>query len=219
MEAEDGKAAKWVSTTVEVRTVDSKGHPLLLKDVAAERNSVTHAIRLDPEVVARAEIEHIAGRLGVEGRHLPLLLMLFAKPGPFKEGSVETKYKLNKMLFYQWRRLADAGLGDSFPRDEFKSARAGPVPIHLSDDLRALERAGLATVKWSDHPGASTNVELTSAGMEAARRLWDDVPEIYRIATLATKEELFPLTPATIKLKVHAEFPDLRRHYVEVDAE
>jgi len=219
MEAGKQEPGKWVNTTTEVRTIDPGGHPLLLKNVPAERNTTTGAVRVNPEDVARAEIEQLAGRHGIEGRHLPLLLMLYAKPGPFKEGSVETKYKLNKMLFYQWKKLEASGLGESYPKDDFRSARAGPVPIHLKDDLRALDKAGLATVQWSDHPGASTHVELTAAGLEAAKRLWDDVPEIYREATTSVKEELFPLTPTTIKRKVHEEFPELRRVYLEIDAE
>lgn len=219
MEKKVGETGKWVRTATEVKTIDSKGLPLLLKDVPAEKNEATGALRVNPEDVAKAEIEQIAGRQTIEGRHLPLLLMLVAKPGPFKEGAVESKYKLNKMLFYQWKRLANDGLGDSFPRDDFKSARAGPVPIHLKEDLRALEKAGLVTVKWSNHPGASTHVELTAKGLEAAKRLWDEVPGIYRDATVAVKEELFPLTPQTIKEKVHNEFPELVRVYVEVDAE
>lgn len=221
MELKNGEdGGKWVRTTTEVETVDFKGEPLVLRDVPAERNEKTGAIRVDPDDVARSEIEEIASRHSVVGRQLPLLLMLFAKPGPFSGGSVNTKYKLNKMLFYQWKRLGEQGLGESYPKDEFRSARAGPVPIHLRDDLKALEAAGLAAVQWSERkPGVSTRVELTPKGMELARRLWFDVPEIYRDATMSVKVELFPLDPETIKAKVHEEYPKLRRTYVEVDAE
>lgn len=206
--------------TTEVKTVDPEGKPLVLRAVPAERNEKTGAIRVDSEDVARAEIEQIADEHGVPGRQLPLLLMLIAKPGPFKEGSVNTKYKLNKMLFYQWKRLGEVGLGASYPQDEFKSARAGPVPIHLTRDLEEMEKAGLAKVSWSNRkPGVSTQVELTPKGLKLAKSLWTRVPEVYREATMSVKVELFPLDPQTIKEKVHEEYPELRREYVEVDAE
>jgi len=214
-----GDENEWRSTTTDVRTVDLDGNPIVLPNVPAERNSRTGKLRVDPDVVARADVERIGRAHGIEGRRIPLMLMLFAKPGPFKEGLVQNKYKLNKMLFYQWKRLESEGLGEAYPRDDFAAARAGPIPVGLRDDLQSLQRQGMVEVKWSKRRDAPTEIRLTPQGFDVARGVWSEMPLVYRDTTLAVKKELFPLSPATIKDLVHEQYPEYRKTYVEVDAE
>ncbi|MFH0896738.1 MAG: hypothetical protein V1850_01650 [Candidatus Bathyarchaeota archaeon] len=97
--------AKWIDTTIEIKTVNWKGEPLHLTGVKALKNTKTGATRVYPSEVAQAEVRQIAKCLDVLPRDVGSLLMVFAKPSYFKEGEVFYKYHLQKMLFYFWKGL------------------------------------------------------------------------------------------------------------------
>ncbi len=201
------------ATTVDVRTVDWQGNPILLKSVPAEHDPTTGKVLIEPAVVARAEMVAIASRLGIEGRDVPVLLTLFAEADYFVQGVIPELSKFNKLLFYQWKRLESLGLGEAYIHDEFANARGGPVPIRLKDDLKRLEKAGVVRVKWSESVIDPTVVELTPDGMKLAEKLWWATPEALRHVSIDVKRDLYPMTGAAIRERVHRDYPDARHVY------
>lgn len=201
------------AVAVDIKTIDAEGRPLVLKGVPAEREPGTGRVILNPATVARAEMSSVAGRFGLEGRDIPVLLALYAKAGYFVQGIVPELSKFNKLLFYQWKRLETLGLGEAYEHHEFGNARGGPVPIGLKGDLQRLEDSGLAKVKWSDSVTDPTVVELTARGMSLAERLWVATPEIIRSVSIDVKADLYPMASAAIRERVHDEFPEARAVY------
>ena len=213
----------WESTITDIDAYNWKGKPIHLMNVPAIKNKKTGKIRVFPSEVAKAEIKMLAENLKLQPRDVALLLILYAKPGPFKKGEVNYKYHLNKMLFYQWKNMEKQYLGEAFPRDDFRSASKGPIPIHLWDDLRRLEKMKIVSLEhyqWGETSGdASLITKLTSYGLELAKSLWQETPPEIKQVTLTTKEQIFPLDPETIMKKVHREFPEYKKTYTETDRE
>jgi DNA-binding HxlR family transcriptional regulator len=215
------ETVQWSKTKIDMDSIDWRGKIIHLKNVPAIKNEKTGKIRVYPTDVAKAEFAMLAGKHDLEPRDVALLLMLRAKPGPFEEGQVHYKYHLNKMLFYQWKKLENLDLGETYPHDEFEPAIRGPVPKNLSDDLKRLEKQGLVKLEhkqWGKSPKqASLKTELTTEGMSIAEELWQHVPDPFKEVTLKTKGDLFPLDPDTIRDKVHEEYPEYKKVYVELD--
>jgi len=213
----------WMDTKTEIEVFDWRGEPIHLKDVPAIKNAKTGKIRVYASEVAKAEIRMMAEKHNLEARDVTLLLMLYAKPGPFKEGEVHCKYHLNKMLFYQWKNMEKRYLGEAFPHDEFRAASKGPIPIHLWDDLRRLQDRKIMSLDhhvWGKNSGEACLVtKLTPDGLKLAEELWKEVPPDLRETSWVTKEQIFPLDPETIRKKVHREFPEYRKTYTELDRE
>jgi hypothetical protein len=213
----------WIKAKIEMDSVDWRGNTIHLKDVPALRNEMTGKIRVYPSDVACAEFRAIAEKYGLEPRDLASLEMLFVKPGPFREGQVHYKYHLNKMLFYQWKRMEELGIGETFPHDEFEPAPRGPVPKNLSADLERLEKMGIVKLKykqWGKMPKqASLETELTSKGLTIAEKIWGEVPEPFKEITFKVKENIFPLDPKTIRERVHRDYPEYKKTYVELDTD
>ncbi len=223
----------WTPTQVELDTVDWKGKPIHLSQVPAIRNKTTGKAHVYPAEVAKAELRMIADKHGLEPRDIGLMLLLYAKPGPFEEGEIFYKYTLNKMLFYQWREINDKLLGDAptpssvytselFIHDYFEAANRGPVPKHLDQDLRRLQDQSLIVFTWSEHWGPqptdrSIICKLTPKGTDVAHSIWNQVPDPYKEITLKVKERLYPLDPSTIRDRVHKEFPEYKKTYTDLD--
>ncbi len=211
----------WIPIAIDMDSVDWRGNTIHLKDVPAIKNVKTGRIRVYPSDVATAEFRMLAAQYDLEPRDIAWLMMLFVKPGVFKEGQVHYKYHLNKMLFYQWQKMVHLDIGETFPHDEFEPAPRGPVPKNLSDDLKRLEKKGMVTLKykpWGKHPKqASLLTELTPFGLSIAEKLWTVLPEPFKEVTLKVKEVIFPLDPETIRKRVHRDYPEYKETYVELD--
>jgi len=211
----------WIETTIEMESVNWRGRTIHLRNVPAIRNTKTGNVRVYPSEVAKAEVRMLAEEYDLEPRDVCLLLMLLAKPGPFKKGYVQFKYQINKMLFYQWKEMEKQGLGDTFPHDEFEAAPRGPIPKNLDADLKRLEKKSIVSLsykKWGKGPKeASVTTTLTSFGVKVATKLVREVPKPLKEVTVVVKEQLFPLDPMTIREKVHQDFPKYQKIYVELD--
>lgn len=211
----------WLETRIDIDTVDWRGNPIHLKGVPAIKNAKTGKVRVYPSEVAKAEIKMLAEQQSLEPRDVALLAILYVKPGPFKEGEVHYKYHLNKMLFYLWKNMEKEHLGETYPRHEFVPARRGPIPKNLTNDLKRLEKKGIISLSWykwgKDPKQASLITELTPSGLAIAEKLWNQIFGPFREITLKTKEQIFPLDPKTIQKKVHREFPEYKKMYVELD--
>ena len=213
----------WMDTKTEIDAYNWKGKPIHLEDVPAIKNTKTGKIRVRAFEVAKAEMRMLARKYKLEARDVALLAMLYVKPGPFEEGEVHYKYHLNKMLFYQWKNMGKRYLSEAFPRDEFRAAAKGPIPINLWDDLRRLQEKNIVSLSkyvWGKTPSqASLITKLTPKGLALAKELWNEIPPDFKEVTLATKEQIFPLSPETVMKKVHREFPEFKKTYTEPDRE
>lgn len=209
----------WEPVQIEVKTVDWKGNALVLKDVPAERNTKTRRLKVDPQGVARAELRDIAESVGLEERDILLFLLLYAKPGVFQRGYLAQKYKLNKMLWYQWKELEKLGLGEAIPHDEFEADLRGPVPKSLWDDLTRLRKKELIRTTGGRRAKTTVVVELTDKGEKVASELWKRIPDPYLMVTSRVKDWLFPLDTESIRKLVHKDYPNMRRKYRHVDQE
>lgn len=210
----------WERTQADVESIDWLGQTTLLRDVPARRNKETGAVLVNVDDMIKTRHRLWLSEMGVEEpRDFLTLLILYARPGWFRGGEVSNKFKLNKMLFYQWKKFEAEGLSDAIVHDEFICGRAGPIPGHLKDDLTRLARAGWLDVEWSAGPGTSTVTKLTAKGTQVAETLWLSSPEFIRSITQAVKDELFPLDSKTIKEWFHRRFPEYRRTYTQLDQE
>jgi hypothetical protein len=213
----------WIETTTDINTVNWKGDAIHLTGVRAFRSTKGENIVVYPYDVAQAEIRQIAGKHGLIPRDVALFLIWYAKPGNFEGGEVLYKYHLNKMLFYQWKELEKQNFKETLPHDEFISARNGPVPKNINEDLDRLEKMGVVRSqykKWGEgETQRSRRTMLTDEGLKIAMQLWNEVPEPFKKVSLKVKEQLFALDPATVRKKVHREYPEYRKTYLEPDME
>lgn len=209
----------WVSTKVDVESVDWEGREIVLDQVPAEFNKEKNITRVDIDEVIKAEQKFIAKENGLDPRELQVLWLLYADSRFFKEGYIEQKFRFNKMLFYLWKRMDKEGYENSFIHDEFKSARAGPIPVHLGDFLKDLEKKGIVKVRWAKRPGISLKCQLTKLGEKIAKSIWNKTPSDIKEITRKTKEGLFLIDAAQLKDKVHREYPEYKRTYTEPDQE
>lgn len=209
----------WNDTTIDVKSVDWNGNPIIIRSVPAKQNPETKKIQVDPKDVVISEFSEIAKRNGIQDRDIMLFLLLYAKPGPFQRGHLSQKYKINKMLFYQWKELEKYGLGDVIPKDEFVAKNRGPVPKNLWEDLKRLKERGLLKVDGKRKEKKTVTVELTNEGLKLSKYLWDHIPDPYLGITTSVKNRFFPLNPETIKEIVHKEYPKYKKTYIYADRE
>lgn len=204
-------------------SVDWKGNPIHLVDVPALKNSRTGKVRIYPSDAAQAEFRMRAKKYNLEPQDIALLSLLYAKPGPFQEGQVHFKYHLNKMLFYQWKQMGELGLGEAYPHDEFEAFPRGPVPKNIDQDLERLNSLGLITqiyIQWGKRDkDASMKTELTEEGNAIIEEIWKESPDPFKEATLKVKEQIFPLDPKTVKKRVHRDYPEYQKIYIEIDTD
>lgn len=206
------ETVNWITTKVDMDSIDWKGNPIHLKNVPAVKNSKTGKIRVDPAEVAKAEINQLAQQYCLEPRDVTLLLLLYAKPGNFEEGKIYYQYHVNKSLFYLWKELEKNRIAEAVPIDEFEAADRGPVPKNLEEDLKRLTEKCIISTKWRENR-ASKITELTPQGMAVAEKLWGQVADPIKASTLKVKEWIFPLTPHTIKERVHRDYPEYKKTY------
>lgn len=210
---------EWEKATIDIDSVDWNGNPTTVHDVLVERHTKTKKIRVDPKAVTRAEFKDIANEVGIQDRDVMLFLLLYAKPGPFQRGYLCQKYKINKMLFYQWKDLEKIGLGDVIPRDDFEAENRGPVPKNLWDDLKRLKEMQLLKVDGDKKEKKTVTAELTDKGVDIARKLWERIADPYLGITTSVKNHLFPMSPEAIKEMVHVEYPEFKSKYKYADKE
>lgn len=214
---------QWLETVTDVETVDWRGNIIIVKNVRAQKNTSSGTITVRPEEVSKAEITATAEKLGIEPRDVPLLLLVLAKPGPFKEGQLPLKYRLNKSLFYYWKELEKEGLDEALPHDSFIAADRGPVPEHITEDLQRLKDKKVINLKytrWGKGPkDESLTVELTPEGTKLAKELSSALAELFNQTATKIKERIFPLDPSTIRDRVHREYPHYKKSYTELDTD
>lgn len=176
-------------------------------------------IFFDPIEAMRKQHEAHAANIGLEQpRDLALLAALGAPTGNITITMVPYIYHLNKLLFYQWKKMDEQGFGEAFPHDRFIEERKGPVPQNIKEDLERLEDEGFIRIRrptGAEHQPVP--VELTPKGRDAAQYVIANIDLGLLHSTRSSKEQLLPLTPRKVMDKVHSEYPEFRRKWVEVD--
>ena len=210
---------EFIPVETDLDTIDSQGRPKRIQRVPALKDKASEKVWIDPEAAARAELQQLAESVGVEPRHVPLLVLFYARMGNFQRGYQHNKYKLNKMLFYQWKELEKIGLGEAYEHDEFIKATRGPIPKNLYDDLEELEKNGILVLSGGKEEHKTLVAQLTGPGKEVARRLFNEAPPDYATVATRVKTAPFPLNPDTIMKRVHRDYPEYRKSFTEPDQE
>lgn len=216
---------------VDFQTVELDGTQTTLTGVPAifDQNRNDYLVRLDDLI--SAERRHITARNDLEPRQIHPLLMVYVKPEyqtqisiksvrgqPIKEGRLDQKFRLNKMLFYEWKEFEKTDLMKFFSFDEFGAAKAGPVPKTLREDLKVLEAKGLMKIDWAhNQPGKSYRFELTAKGKTAAAAIWNKLPGEAKNIISSIKNELFLISAEELKHLTHQRYPEYRKVYAELD--
>jgi len=210
---------EWNEITIDVHSVNWQGKPIIIHNVPAQSHTKITRVKVNPDDVVRAEFTEIAKELKINDRDIMLFLLLYAKPGAFQRGYLCQKYKINKMLFYQWKELEKKGFGNCIPRDEFEADSRGPVPKNLWDDLKRLREEGLLKVEGKKNEKKTVTIELTDKGISLAQKLWNCIPDLYSAATTCVKYKLFSMSPEQIKEMVHSDYPQYKKTYKVPDIE
>jgi len=224
----------WTPVTTDVSIISANGQRIVLRNVPGLKDKQGN-ISISIVDAIRTEQEYIAKEHGINPREILELLILqapvrFSKCGP---GYLEQKFRFNKILFYIWKKLEEQGL-DAVVFEKFSAARAGPIPIHLKEDLNELEEKGLITQSIirdkkeiprgeggleEIRPKGSLRCELTNEGAQIAKSIWDKTPPEIRDIVKEVKETLFFVDATILKEKVRKDYPEYQKHYTELDDE
>jgi len=97
------------------------------------------------------------------------------------------------------------------------------VPKNLESDLQHLRDRELVSLKmhrWGTGPKDESKVtELTPKGLAVAKEIWERIGEPFKKTIILIKERIFPLDPKTIRERVHRDYPQYKKTYVELDTE
>ncbi|MEX2682421.1 MAG: hypothetical protein Q6373_012540, partial [Candidatus Sigynarchaeota archaeon] len=183
----------------------------------------------------RAEQKRVARKHGITVFNTFELLTLYADVKSKIKG-IKQKFRFNKIMFYIGKRLEKEFGEGTLIFDEMCKARAGPVPRHLGEDMALLEAKGLVKIhvdrdgkkipgsekEWrkliKNKVGACV-VELTPAGEDLARSIWAEADEDILDIIYKVKRDLIYLDTEQLKEKVHKEYPEWKKDYVENDTE
>ncbi len=213
----------WENTTTSVETVDWSGKNLKLKDVPAFKHEKTGEVLVDINDVIkvgnRTEQQNNANEMGLEPIEIHPLLLLYADLKYYPQGVIEKGYRLRKMIFYLEKEMEKSGYKDSYTFDEIVPARAGPVPKNLKKTIKELSQKGLVNYVWENKPGTPAKFNLTKKGFEVAKKLWTKTPDDIQKVILKVKEGIYLISSEDLKNKVHKEYPEYQRTYVDLDGE
>jgi hypothetical protein len=230
------KGFVWTRAKEDIESVDWQGRYITLESVPVEFNQEKKITRVRLDDLIKAEQEYLANEHGLNPRHIHQLLLLYAAFPPFiKRGYIEQKFRFNKMLFYLWKRMEEEGYGDSYIYDKFARGRAGPIPKHLKDDMVKLQEKGIVeisaikdgkkiatgkeAIEKCCKPDISIRCELTDLGKKVAKSIWDNTPDDIKKIALDVKKNLFFVDATQLKEKVHKDYPEYKKTYIELDTE
>jgi hypothetical protein len=224
---------KWIPTVQDIDSVDWKGQDIKLS-VPVELNEKRGIVRIHANDIIRAEQKYTADKYGLSPSQIFQLLLLYAEPRFIKRGYLVQKSRMNKMLFYLRERMQKLVYGKAYVHDEIVSGRAGPIPKNLKKELIDFQEKGLIELSLLKNgeriakgkaaveqlkPGTSLKCELTENGGNLAKSIWDNTPDDVREIVLGTKEEIFALDPQQLREKVHRDYPQYKRTYIDLDDE
>jgi hypothetical protein len=228
-------AEKWVPIEMEVNVRNRIANTTQLVKIEGLHNIETDTKVVSLQDVCKKEFEIIAKELGLEPRIVSDLILIGAPARNIKPNLIKNKFTFNKMVFYVQKIFEQKGFEDSIILDECHAGRAGPIPIHLSEDIETLKSKdllkyfivkdgkkepmlGKMLIQVRDVNGAK-QVELTRSGQETFKKAWNAMDNSVKAIFLGIKERLCLMTPEDLKIKVHKEYPEYKKNYTELDSE
>lgn len=221
--------------TTEVNILDNKHKEVVLKNVPVYIEEDTGDEVFTFGDILKADQQRIVKKYGIKEYNVFELALLFADVKQ-RRNAIRQKFRFNKMLFYVQKRLEEEFGKETLIFDKMGSARAGPVPVHLKEDIKDLKARELIEIylikdnkkvpgskdtweKLKDKLQASIECSLTKKGEKLAKKLWNDLDDYMKRIILNVKIELMYLDTEKLKEKVHKEFPEYKMNYTENDTE
>lgn len=215
-----------------VKSQDNNYNEVILEEVPVYTDEGTGEELVTLGDILRANERRIAKKNNVSIFNIFELALLYADVKQ-RGKNIRQKFRFNKMLFYVMKKLEEEyGVG-TLIFDEIWTAKNGPIPAHLKDDLKQFQEDGIIDIylvkKGKKIPGSKKNwieskwmtieCSLTKRGKKLAKSIWFDLdPEMQEII-LSVKEKLNYMKTSQLKHKVHKEYPEYRKTYIEDDNE
>jgi len=213
---------EWIPTEIDYKISDWEGRTIILKNVPAQSCPKCNSIRVDSDDLLKAEQRELANEIGVTPLELSVLLLLEAPAPQFAKypHRIDHRYRMNKMLFYLWKRLEEKGFGDSWVHDTFESKTKGPVPVRLNETAISLKQRNLIKLQEGGRAVQKPFVyELSPNGEKIAAKVWAKIPSDFKNIIESVKKDLMFLDTTQLMHKVHKEYPDYRATYKEPDTD
>lgn len=189
--------------------------------------------------ILKAEQTRIAKKNNVTPLQTFELLTLYA-PALSRTPVIKQKFRFNKILFYIGKKIEEEFGINGLLFDEMNRCRAGPIPKTLRSDLEELEAKKLIEIYVENNgkkiPESRNNwpelirtrkgacvAKLTPKGEGVASTLWSETKALFGDELMdiiqAVKKELIYMDTEKLKEKVHQEYPEWRKIYIEEDNE
>lgn len=204
-------------TKQDIESVDQFGKLIKLENIPTKINKRTKAVTVNLDDILRAEQVYNAQRFGLDPRQSDLLLLIYTDLQYFKGGIIEKTFRLNKMVFLLWQKMIKSGYEKAYIHDDIVGGRAGPIPRHLKELMVDLENKKLVNIKWEKSAGKSSKFELTDEGRNIAQSLWLNIPLEIQENIRQVKETVIFSNSEELKNKIHKEFPEYKRTYIDAD--
>lgn len=220
---------------IRVKILDNQNKKVILKNVHVyiEKDTGDEVITFGD--ILRADQRRIARKYCISEYNIFELALLYADVKQ-KRNAIRQKFRFNKMLFYVWKGLEEEYGEKAIVFDDMIAQRAGPIPVHLKDDIKELKNKELIEIylvkdnnkvpgskeTWEelkDKLQASIECNLTVKGEKLAKKIWLDLDDETRKIILKAKTKLMYLDTEKLKEKVHKEFPEYKRDYTKNDTE
>ena len=189
--------------------------------------------------ILRAEQKRVAKKFDLSINHINELLALYA-PVKSKIKGIKQKFRFNKIIFYIGEGIKNEFGENILEHDSIYAAGAGPIPEHLEEDIKYLNKNGLVHtyIKYNNKkiPKSDQNydklmkkkagsgvVVLTEKGEELSEELWIEMDKSFGDEFLdiitKTKEKIIYMDTEQLKEKVHSEYPGWKKDYTKNDTE
>jgi len=181
----------------------------------------------------KADQRRIAKKYEINEYNIFELALLYADVKQRKK-AIRQKFRFNKMLFYIWKKFEEEYGKDSFIFDKMGQARAGPIPIHLFDDIKDLNEKKYIEIylvkdgkkiagskeNWEQFKStASIECILTRKGHRLAEKIWRELDIRMKEIIVEVKENLMYIDTELLKQKVHKEYPEYKKDYTKNDTQ
>ena len=215
-----------------VETLDNRNNEIILEDVPIyiEEESGEELVTLAD--IIRADEQRIAKKYNIDIYNIFELALLYADVKQ-RGKNIRQQFRFNKMLFYISKKLNEEYGENILIFDEMKKEKNGPIPIHLKEDMKKLQQEGIFDVylvkkgakipgskkDWDTKKWISIECTLTNKGEDLAKKIWSELDPEMREIILEVKEKLNYMKTGKLKKKVHKEYPEYRKIYIQNDKE
>lgn len=218
-----------------IESLDNQNKKVLLENIQVyvEEGTDDEYITLGDMLCANEK--RIAKNYNITEFNIFELALLYADVNQ-KTKSIKQKFRFNKMLFYIGKELENIYGTNTLIFDEMVAARSGPIPLHLKEDIERLQQDGIIDIflekngkkvpgskqdwlKMKGPESGSIVCALTKKGEEIAKGIWKDLDLEIKDVIVKVKQKLFYTDTEVLREKVHEEYPEYKKTYVENDIE